>query len=734
MVASVAGSLIYARTRRLTDVVPPKWRSAWKIWELRVLVCLSLLLQIILLSFGKRRKISSKTWLRVGLWCSYLMADWLAAVALGVLSNNLGDVLEEIGENGALDADSELTSFWAPFLLLHLGGPDTITAYAMEDNELWLRHLLGLGVQTAVASYILIMGWTGSLISILSIPMLLAGLAKYGERTYALWSASNGRFRDSMLTDADPGPNYPKFMQEFSLRQFEGYDVKAEEMMEAQAPQDRTRASADGSFHDENQLVEADNLFNTFKRLFVDLILSFQDREKSQSSFKNKTWQEAFQVIEIELGFVFDVLYTKAKISYSLIGLLLRVFSTFLTCVVLVLFSTSVANNRKYSNLKIDVTITYLLLAIAILLEIWAFLKLLSSDRTDLYFQKHRQARIVPRALTCWKWSTQHRWSNHMSQYSLLSVSIKSKPASFSCIQKRLHIQTILEKSRYTTSIQVPENLKESIFKYLMAKLEELEKDKMKSAGEQKKPRVQGSSVVLDKFGHPELKWSSDEVEFDQGILIWHMATCLCTSEDKAIRDPSTKKNRTMSTQLSEYMLYLLIKHPSMLPMGIGNIRYRDTCAEATRFFEERKLIFGNDGPPSSGLCRRCCACLCCCSKDQIIYDPDEACNMLLKVNTCVLPKKVKGDRSKSVLFDACKLASELGQISDKDRKWEMISQVWLEMLAYAASNCSGIYHAQQLRRGGELLTHVWLLMAHLGLTEQFQIAQGHARAKLVME
>ncbi|KAM7468849.1 hypothetical protein LguiA_007032 [Lonicera macranthoides] len=53
-------------------------------------------------------------------------------------------------------------------------------------------------------------------------------------------------------------------------------------------------------------------------------------------------------------------------------------------------------------------------------------------------------------------------------------------------------------------------------------------------------------------------------------------------------------------------------------------------------------------------------------------------------------------------------------------------------MLAYAATHCRGRHHAQQLRKGGELLTHVWLLMAHLGITEQFQISQGHAGAKLV--
>ncbi|KAI5345732.1 hypothetical protein L3X38_013609 [Prunus dulcis] len=67
-------------------------------------------------------------------------------------------------------------------------------------------------------------------------------------------------------------------------------------------------------------------------------------------------------------------------------------------------------------------------------------------------------------------------------------------------------------------------------------------------------------------------------------------------------------------------------------------------------------------------------------------------------------------------------------------RKWQFVSHVGVEMLPYAANQCRWSGQAQELRRGGELLTHVWLLMAHLGLTEQFQISEGHARAKLIVE
>ena len=86
--------------------------------------------------------------------------------------------------------NDQLMAFWAPFLLLHLGGQDTITAYAVQDNELWLRHLLGLVVQSGVALYIFVLSWKVSWPSFLTIPMFLAGFIKYAERTWVLKSAN----------------------------------------------------------------------------------------------------------------------------------------------------------------------------------------------------------------------------------------------------------------------------------------------------------------------------------------------------------------------------------------------------------------------------------------------------------------------------------------------------------------------------------------------------------------
>lgn len=72
-----------------------------------------------------------------------MSADSVAMYTLGHMSLNSG--LPE----------QQLVAFWAPFLLLHLGGQDTITAYAVEDNRLWMHDLQSFAVQVAAAGYVL---------------------------------------------------------------------------------------------------------------------------------------------------------------------------------------------------------------------------------------------------------------------------------------------------------------------------------------------------------------------------------------------------------------------------------------------------------------------------------------------------------------------------------------------------------------------------------------------------
>ncbi|KAI8570243.1 hypothetical protein RHMOL_Rhmol01G0019100 [Rhododendron molle] len=112
------------------------------------------------------------------------MADWVATVVLAKLSDAQGDREKSNG----------LWAIWAPLLLLHLGGPDTITAYSLEDTQLWMRHLLGLVVQLSVAVYVILMSWKNSWFSFMSLPAFAAGVIKYGERTWVLKWVSDDKY------------------------------------------------------------------------------------------------------------------------------------------------------------------------------------------------------------------------------------------------------------------------------------------------------------------------------------------------------------------------------------------------------------------------------------------------------------------------------------------------------------------------------------------------------------
>ncbi len=708
------------------QIISPSVSKLWNLLEIRILVLLSLVIQSILTLTGNKRKYSASDKLSGLLWVTYMVADWAVTVSLSVLSNHARNSCDH-----SIDPDLVITLFWAPFLLLHLGGPDTITAYSLEDNELWRRHALMLVSQVVVAAYVLLKAWTNTALNSLAIPVFVAGVVKSVERIWVLWSASSEKFRESMLSPPDPGPNYARYMEEYSSKKDEGFEVSLEKLIKLPIESENSYTEpVNNPLENADILQYAYGFFETFKLLFADLILSFHDIEKSQSFFMRISSEDAFKVIEVELGFIYDVFYTKAVVVYSFVGgffrssslccLSLRCF-TFISIMYVSLAFLLIIEKHEYS--REDVVITYVLLAGAIILELYAVILKVCSDWMMLTLKKHNLLRQAISSLPC---TGNKRWSNTMAQCNLISICLEYKPAMFGFITKLLCIDGLLEKHRYKFSEKVPAELKEVIFDQLSKKSRSVSdiKDCKKFCDDRGYEVIESatSSTNISDGDRETIKESVDKlkVEFDKSILLWHIATDLCFYSDQQQEPQSVQISHCKASKLlSNYMLYLLVVYPFMLPNGIGQIRFRDTCAEAKEFFKERKskLDQGNAGRKKK----------------------NNACSMLLQVSTEIPPSKVKGDRSKSVLFEACRLAKSLQSFAtaeewDNAKKWELICHVWVEILSYAASHCQWNHHAQQLTQGGELLTHVWLLMAHLGITEQFQISQGHERAKLNVE
>ena len=629
----------------MVQIFSESLREFWSKWDIRVTVMTSLVLQTVLITIGNRRKRYTGKWHNFLLWSAYLSADWIATVALSLLFGS-GDSKENYGK-----PQHRIMAFWAPFLLLHLGGPDTITAYSLEDNELWWRHLFTLIVQVVIAFYIVLRAWTGNyVLNFLSTLIFVAGLLKFGERTWVQRCASSKYFRKDMLNPPDPGPDYARFMEEYHSKRLEGFEVSSSKMFEAsKAGEHVIVTTTPASTRMEDNLCEAYSFFKVFKQLFADLILSLHDMENSRFFFKSCTCQTAFRIIEIELGFIFDVFYTKSIIIFSLTGAIIRSISFSLTLFVFLFFLRT--DKKPYSRL--DEGITYLLLSGAIMLETYAVVLILCSDRAMLWLSKqdNAPAAILYRAISWFSPPEHKRWSNQIAQFNLISLCFREKPVNWFCLklQRALCISDSMETSRYKEFCEIPTRMKELIFEQLQkrAPISEASSNTARSGlGTQWGKMVLQENDCLDELG-----WSIVDVQFDQSILLWHIATDLCYYSEAVENYENTSPPRpdeawyskNNSKLLSDYMLYLLVMRPSMLPDGIGQIRFQDTRAEGDKFFKGRSSV----------------------------SNAKEARIALLDVSTDIPPSEVKGDRSKSVLFHACKLAKDLQRL-EAERKWEV--------------------------------------------------------------
>jgi len=216
-----------------------------------------------------------------------------------------------------------------------------------------------------------------------------------------------------------------------------------------------------------------------------------------------------------------------------------------------------------------------------------------------------------------------------------------------------------------------------------------------------------------------------ENVAYDESLLLWHVATELCFQESQKdashgdekggnsgcsyrLRNVATKLICCLKPQgetvlegtsvgehcvynkpLSDYLIYLLVKQPDMMSAVavIWQLRYRDTCAETVNFLSRTGI--------------------------KVKHGLKVACSAIFAVDIEVRPVYVKGDTSKTVLFDACMLAKDLKSLGDS-KKWVIMSKVWAEMLSYAASHCRPATHAKEVKVDSLFLLfgYSWLILA----------------------
>uniref|UniRef100_A0A0A9DFZ1 DUF4220 domain-containing protein n=1 Tax=Arundo donax TaxID=35708 RepID=A0A0A9DFZ1_ARUDO len=347
---------------------------------------------------------------RFPIWLAYLLADLVAVYALGYLSRHVATTTTRDVRQALHDQTHQLTFFWAPFLLIHLGGQDTVTAFSIEDNELWLRHLLNLLAQIWLAFYVFWKSTPGDRLAVPAIFVFVAGIIKYGGRTWALKSGSENALKSSTS----------------------GNEVVKQVV--------RVGAEANLQY---SQIVKCALCSETGVRdVFAGRKLHQLDNDASDKLTNNISFEGLedgevhFKIVEIELGLMYDELYTKAKVVQTLPGTILRGASFISMIVAFVLFITMISFSKHGGSYnKADIAITYVLFIGAFCLEVCAIFSVMMSPRTWAFLegrQYHTLAHAVWSASACAQLQTRPWWSNSMGQYNFLSSCIPSKPRAFS--------------------------------------------------------------------------------------------------------------------------------------------------------------------------------------------------------------------------------------------------------------------------------------------------------------
>ncbi|KAL6653121.1 hypothetical protein ACP70R_012046 [Stipagrostis hirtigluma subsp. patula] len=596
----------------------------WNEWEIQILVLVSFALQVLLLMFGRMRRRSISRVLRILLWLMYLMADATATYTLGHMSISCTPAQQH-----------QLRAFWAPFLLVHLGGQDTITAYAMEDNQLWLRHLFTLFVQALGAAYILYknIGSRGPLVAP-AVLMFLIGILKNGERVWAL-SASRLEIIRKILSGV-------------SIKQKDGPYSACTQFVEAKG-------------------LDAESVLQGAQDLLYICMGQFVDDKIWPSKFQNdaiKLFHEkssTFELIEMQLSLMYDIFYTKAAVIHTWYGCCIRAISLVGTVIAFFLFQFSTG---KDGYNRVDTAVTYTLVIGAFILEIASVLRAVGSTWTcatlnagkwDWLHNLHVSVRRFVRIAQTRRWLGSTGQLNLLDSYTSSAGSLRSKVISF------------WRNGSSKMSIAIKKLVLEEILR--MAKECNGNEDVMRSYRGQCALKQPDGCFKDDTWSLPDgflddLTWST-EMEFDQSVLAWHLAT------EKFLSFPRSANEELLveaTRALSNYMMFLVVERPYMLPSPVRPTLYlkaRQELLVRHWWFTENYTRINND------------------AEDTPVLNPGA------KLATELLCKE--SEMPEPVLL-------------------QVVFGVWVEMLCYAAHHCSRESHARQLNNGGELITIVWLL------------------------
>uniref|UniRef100_I1NMU5 DUF4220 domain-containing protein n=1 Tax=Oryza glaberrima TaxID=4538 RepID=I1NMU5_ORYGL len=476
---------------------------------------------------------------RVLISSTYLGADIIAIYALGGLSRQEGN-------------PQSIAFFWAPFLLIHLGGQDTITAFKMEANIL---------------------------------------------------------IKDDEVVE----PKEDK--------------ISTENDEAIQSTGNNTPIEGDEEVQLEGDEISIENRKAELEKIIIETII-----------------KPKLSLVQLQLGMMYDDLYTKALLLRKKGGIALRFIAISTSIVAFALFLST--EKRRYS--KADIAVTMSLFIGELLLEVCAVLIFMMSPWTWAWLKVRKY-----NWLACFSWhlfssrigwpENRPRWSNSMGQYNCVKRLVGISPPTPCTPKIMTYLRNIANKIGAKEISWINKLIHTG---YVKADRDTMERVVFGLYGLMNE--VDGQDTDIGSF----LEQIQDVLTADFGtaLLMMHMVT-----EVFLRQYPGNHSLVDVCRKLSNYMIYLLVNHPSMLPLNTSAI---SSIKTVERMFRRRT----ND-----------------------ISDVEHHKNI-----------------HDSLL---------VGDQPEGDGVLDKLVEMWVRVLLYSAGKSRAELHVEQLASGGELITFAWLLM-----------------------
>jgi hypothetical protein len=427
-------------------------------------------------------------------------------------------------------------------------------------------------------------------------------------------------------------------------------------------------------------------------------------------------YSTAFDIIEVELGFLYDIFFTKHAVFFHyelpfFILVLLKFIHAVLLGVFLIGYFPTISTPEpiiEVGTRRVDVVVTFVIMVSLLLLETIQFILYFTSDWAivslawsytiwDTRLQHDRRKPIVSiiqflRRLLIFAskkiFGRTNMWQCQMGQSSLFEccISANSSHVILREFKKRVKFlymwsfqSTVFSKKTFQV---VPALIRSEIVSCL----------RTYSNGD---PLTKGETALHLNGVHEEFSWALKNNSQTVVMIIWHIATeyCSIASSDEGadqVHHHQQEENvkldnyKQVATTLSKYCAYLMFFIPELLP---GNSS--DTAFFLYDMSEEGRRVLGKSKPNRDKLL-------------NVIADSESSDNNI----------------EDTIFLKGLKLGRDLEK-EDVVLRWKLISEFWAETIVYIAPSDNIAAHMERLAKGGEFLTHVWALLTHAGILKR---------------